>query len=435
MNVALVHEWLDSYAGSERVVAQLLQALPMADLYALVDFLSEEERTLLQGKLAQTSFIQRLPLARKHFRNYLPLMPAAIEQFDLSDYDIVVSSNHAFAKGVITRADQMHISYVHTPIRYAWDLQHEYLRQAGWKWGIKSLMVRATMHYLRNWDRITADRVDAFVANSHYIAQRIRNIYRRPAFVVYPPVDIDAFTLGTAREDFYLAASRLVPYKRIDLIVEAFAEMPNRQLVVIGDGPEFKKIASKATANVKMLGYQSFDVLLDHMQRARAFLFAADEDFGIMPVEAQACGTPVIAFGRGGVLETVVDGETGLFFRQQSAKSIQQAVEAFGTARRRMHPELIRANAERFAPNRFRRDMLYLLDRLWNRFCKRQRSYLGSAVSDEPFPLDQFCARTTTPTSPTKQRVRATQPATSQLGPIVPNARQISIRSVSPLSS
>lgn len=395
MNVALVHEWFESYAGSERVVEQFLQAFPMADLFALVDFLPQTERTVLQGKLARTSFIQQLPLARKHFRNYLPLMPSAIEQFDLSSYDIVVSSNHAFAKGVITRADQMHVSYVHTPIRYAWDLQHEYLHQAGLTRGLKSLFVRAVLHYLRNWDRVSADRVDAFVANSQYIAQRIRKIYRRPAFVIYPPVDIDAFTLQSTKDDFYLAASRMVPYKRIDLIVEAFAGMPERQLVVIGDGPEFQKIASKATPNVKLLGYQPFDVLLDHMQRARAFVFAADEDFGIMPVEAQACGTPVIAFGRGGALETVVNNQTGLFFERQSAKCIQEAVVAFDSLRRRMNPELIRANAERFAPTRFRREVLDLMDRLWKRFCKHQRSYLGAAVSDAPFPLDQYCVRAT----------------------------------------
>ena len=395
MNIACVHDWLVTYAGSERVVEQLLHAFPMADLYALVDFLPRSERTVLHGKVAHTSFIQNLPLARKHFRNYLPLMPSAIEQFDLSSYDIVVSSNHAFAKGIITRADQMHVSYVHTPIRYAWDLQHEYLNHAGLRRGLKSVFVRAVLHYLRNWDRITSDRVDAFVANSHYIAQRIRKTYRRPAFVIYPPVDIDSFTLETAKDDFYLTASRMVPYKRIDLIVEAFAQMPDRQLVVIGDGPEFKKIASKATANVKLLGYQPFDVLLDHMQRARAFVFAADEDFGIMPVEAQACGTPVIAFGRGGVLETVVNGQTGLFFERQSAKCIQQAVEAFDSVRGRMNPELIRVNAERFSPNRFRREVLDLMDRLWRRFCKHQRSYLSAAASDAPFPLDQCCARAT----------------------------------------
>lgn len=388
MNLAIIHEWFDSYAGSERVIEQMLHTFPGAELHALVDFLKGDDRDALQNKTVRTSFIQRLPFARKQFRNYLPLMPMAVEQFDLSGYDTILSSNHAFAKGVITRPDQMHVSYVHTPIRYAWELQHEYLRQANLARGLKSMLVRATLHYLRNWDRMTSDRVDAYVANSHYIAARIRKTYRRPAYVIHPPVDINSFALETSKEDFYLTASRMVPYKRIDLIVEAFAQMPNRQLVVIGDGPEMKKIAAKATANVKLLGYQPFDVLLEHMQKARAFVFAAEEDFGIMPVEAQACGTPVIAFGRGGIRETVLDGRTGLFFRQQTADAIQEAVQAFDSYRDRMHPSAIRANAERFGPERFRGEVRELVDRLWQRFQRCQRSEDGATVAGTPFPLD-----------------------------------------------
>ena len=388
MNLAIMHEWFESYAGSERVVEQLLHTFPSAEVHALVDFLKGADRDALQGKDVETSFIQRLPFARKQFRNYLPLMPMAVEQFDLSGYDTVISSNHAFAKGIITRPDQMHVSYVHTPIRYAWELQHDYLRQANLTRGLKGMFVRATLHYLRNWDRMTSDRVDAYVANSHYIAARIRKTYRRPAYVIHPPVDINQFAVETSKDDFYLTASRMVPYKRIDLIVEAFAKMPDRRLVVIGDGPEMKKIAAKATPNVELLGYQPFDVLLQHMQKARAFVFAAEEDFGIMPVEAQACGTPVIAFGRGGIRETVVEGRTGLFFQQQTADAIQEAVEAFDSCREKMHPLAIRANAERFGPERFRRQMWKLVDRLWQRFQKCQSSENGAAASRRPFPLD-----------------------------------------------
>lgn len=395
MNVAVVHEWFASYAGSERVVEQLLHSFPAADLYALVDFLPEEERELVRNRVVHTSFIQRLPLARRQFRNYLPLMPAAIEQFDLAPYDMVISSNHAFAKGVITRADQMHVCYVHTPIRYGWELQHEYLRQANLTRGIKGLIVRATLHYLRVWDRTTSDRVDAYVANSHYIAQRIRKTYRRSPYVIYPPVDVHSFSLETSKEDFYLTASRMVPYKRIDLIVDAFAQMPDRQLIVIGDGPEMKKVSAKATANVKLLGYQPFPVLMEYMQRARAFVFAAEEDFGIMPVEAQSCGTPVIAFGRGGVRETVIDGRTGLFFAEQTPVCIRQAVEAFDSLRPRIDPVFVRAHAERFGPRRFRQEVTGLIDRLWNRFCKDHhrfcKDHRGAGRdrrTDVPFPLD-----------------------------------------------
>ena len=388
MSFAIVHEWFESYAGSERVVEQLLRTFPSAEVLALVDFLSGPDRSMLQGKPVRTSFIQRLPLARTQFRNYLPLMPLAVEQFDLSGHDVVISSNHAFAKGIITRPDQMHVSYVHTPIRYAWELQHEYLRQANLTRGLKSLLVRATLHYLRSWDRLTSDRVDAFIANSHYIAQRIRKTYRRRAYVIHPPVDVDSFAAATPKDDFYLAASRMVPYKRIDLVVQAFAHMPDRQLIVIGEGPEQKKIAAMATPNVKLLGYQPFDVLRDHMQRARAFVFAAEEDFGIMPVEAQACGTPVIAFGRGGVRETVIDGQTGLFFERQTAAAIKDAVERFDSFRRRVSPTQIREHAMRFGPERFRREMWRLVDRLWSRFGKTLRSESRGGWASAPFPLD-----------------------------------------------
>ncbi len=388
MKTALIHEWFECFAGSERVVAEFLKLFDDSDLFALVDFLSEEQRQAIQGREVRTSFIQKLPFARKAFRNFLPLMPAAIEQFDLSEYDVVLSSNHAFAKGVVTRADQLHVSYVHTPIRYAWDLQHEYLRQGNVDRGLKSLIVRATLHYLRTWDRLAADRVDAFVANSRYIAQRIRKTYRRPAYVVYPPVNVDAFEFSRDKEDFYLTASRLVPYKRIDLVVDAFREMPEKQLVVIGDGPEMSSLREKATPNIKILGFCEFNELRDYMQRARAFVFAADEDFGIMPVEAQACGTPVIAYGRGGSLETVVHGQTGLHFEQQSPECLMQAVSQFEAQRDQFDPAVIREHAERFSPERFRREMSNLLGHLWERFGQHN---CGPAAMDgisTPYPFD-----------------------------------------------
>ena len=388
MRTALIHEWFECFAGSERVVAEFLNIFREADLFAIVDFLSDENRKPLLGKPVTTSFIQGLPFARKAFRNFLPLMPCAIEQFDLSEYDIVLSSNHAFAKGVVTRADQLHLSYVHTPIRYAWDLQHDYLRQGNVERGVKSLIVRATMHYLRSWDRLAADRVDAFIANSRYIAQRIRKTYRRPAYVVYPPVDVNAFEFCDEKEDFYLTASRLVPYKRIDVVVDAFRQMPDKQLVVIGDGPERTKLESKATPNVKILGYRDFDELLSYMQRARAFVFAADEDFGIMPVEAQACGTPVIAYGRGGSRETVMHGQTGLHFDRQTPQSLVGAIEAFESHRDRFQPEVIRQHAERFSPGRFRREINVLVEEIWDRFRVHNQTPAAADQISTPFPFD-----------------------------------------------
>lgn len=359
LKVAVVHEWLVNCAGSEKVVEQILLAYPQADLFALVDFLEDDERGFLGGRKAKTSFLQRMPRARTSFRAYLPLMPLAIEQFDLSDYDLVISSSHAVAKGVITGPDQVHVSYVHTPIRYAWDLQHQYLRESGLSSGLKSWVARAALHYVRQWDTRTANGVDAFLANSAYIGRRIRKAYRRESTVLYPPVDVGRFALHKRKDDFYLTASRMVPYKRMPMIVEAFAAMPERRLVVIGDGAEFERVqaAARNAPNISVLGFQSDAVLVDHMSRARAFVFAAEEDFGITPVEAQACGTPVIAYGSGGALETVVDSpdtnlRTGVFFHEQTAQALRRAIDDF-EQRGEFAPDICRANAMRFSPEVF----------------------------------------------------------------------------------
>ncbi|WP_175752514.1 glycosyltransferase family 4 protein [Burkholderia ambifaria] len=361
LRVAIVHDWLVTYAGAERVLEQIVACFPDADLFSLVDFL--DDRAFVRGKPVTTSFIQKLPFARTKYRSYLPLMPLAIEQLDVSDYDLVISSSHAVAKGVLTGPDQMHISYVHSPIRYAWDLQHQYLEQSNLTHGPKSLLARMILHYIRNWDTRTANAVDGFVANSAFIARRIRKVYHRDAAVIFPPVDVDGFSLNEVKDDFYLTASRMVPYKKIDLIVEAFSRTPERKLVVIGDGPEMQKIRAKAGPNVEIMGYQPFAVLHDRMRRAKAFVFAAEEDFGISVVEAQACGTPVIAYGKGGALETVLEprahpNPTGLFFDEQTPHAIVAAVDDFERAPQRFTPHACRANAERFSADTFRRRFL-----------------------------------------------------------------------------
>lgn len=357
IDVGVVHDWLPVYAGAERVLEQIISVYPDSSLYSLIDFVPEEQRDFLQGKDVQTSFIQRLPFARSKYRYYLPLAPLAIEQFNLTDHDIVLSSSYAVAKGVLTRADQMHISYVHSPARYAWDLQFEYLRQKGLTWGVRSILARLVLHYIRFFDRMSADRVDVFLANSQHVARRIWKTYRRPAHVIYPPVDTDSFELHEEKDDYYLTMSRLVAYKRIDLVVKAFSEMPDKQLFVIGDGPEFERIQDLAGPNVSLLGYQPDDAVKYYMERARAFVFAGEEDFGITPVEAQACGTPVIAYGTGGVVETTVPGETGLFFEEQDVGSIIQAVRRFERHADAFQPERIRRNAERFSRDRFRQEL------------------------------------------------------------------------------
>ena len=353
MRVAIVHDWLVTYAGAERVLEQIINVFPDADLFALVDFLPEDGRDFIKNKPVKTSFIQNLPKARKKYRSYLPLMPLAIEQFDMSGYDLVISSSHCVAKGVITGPGQKHICMTYTPIRYAWDLQHQYLKESGLDHGFKGKAAKCVLHYMRMWDVRTSNGVDEFIAISDFVAKRIWKCYRRESTVIYPPVDVDRFTLCEQKEDFYLTASRIVPYKKIDLIVEAFGKMPDKKLIVIGDGPDYEKIKAKVKPNVTLMGYQPFEVLRDHMQRAKAFVFAAEEDFGIAPVEAQACGTPVIAYGKGGVLETVVDGKTGLFFGEQTCESIINSVKAFESQMADCLYRDIRNTAARFSNNRF----------------------------------------------------------------------------------
>jgi glycosyltransferase involved in cell wall biosynthesis len=374
IRVAAVHEWLDTYAGSERVLQEILALYPQADVFALVDFLPSNQRGFLDGRRITTSSIQRLPFARRHFRWYLPLMPFAVEQFDLSAYDLIISSSHAVAKGVISRPRQPHISYVHSPMRYAWDLERDYLGPAKWR----SLPARLLMHYLRMWDIRTANGVDHFVANSAFIAQRIRKVYRRAAEVIHPPVDVDRFSVVADKEDFYVTLSRLVPYKRVDLLLDAFARTPQRRLVIIGDGPQFTTLKARAPANVSLLGRVSDDTRRNYLERAKAFVFAGEEDFGIALVEAQACGTPVIALGRGGAIEIVIPGETGLLFDEQTPESLIAALDCFERMPK-LEPLLIGKNARRFEAARFRREFRALVNRVLQppardlRFVNRQQ--------------------------------------------------------------
>lgn len=290
-------------------------------------------------------------------------MPLAIEQFDLSGYDLIISSSHAVAKGVLTNSNQLHISYCYTPMRYAWDLHHQYLKEANLDRGIKGLIAKVILHYIRIWDLTTANRVNHFVTLSNYIAKRIKKVYGRDSVVIYPPVDLEKFHIGNKRENFFLTASRIVPYKKIDLIVEAFSKIPDKKLIVIGDGPDFEKIKKKARKNVELLGYQKDEVLKEYLQKAQAFVFAAEEDFGILPVEAQACGTPVIAYGRGGALETVIENKTGIFFNEQTVESLIEAVNVFEKNQDKFDLNEIRKNAERFSKERFKREFKEFVER------------------------------------------------------------------------
>ena len=368
MKKALIHDWFSTYAGAEKCVESFTNIWDDFEIYSLIDFLSGTDRDkILKGKHAHTSFIQKLPFAKDKYRNYLPLFPLAIEQFDLSGYDVVLSSSHAVAKGVLTHSNQLHIAYVHTPIRYAWDLYHQYLRESGLDRGLKGMLAKYFLHKIRLWDASTANRVDHYAANSRYIARRIKKTYGKPSDVIYPPVDVDKFTLREAKEEFYLTASRMVPYKKIDLIVDAFSQMDKR-LLVIGDGPDMAKIKSKAGKNVELLGFADDETMADLMGRAKAFIFAAEEDFGITPVEAQACGTPVICFGRGGARETVRDGESGLYFMEQNAKELLAAVAKFEQNYDKFEPVKIRENSLKFSRARFEAEIKSYVEKKYEEF-------------------------------------------------------------------
>lgn len=360
MKYALVHEWLTPKAtgGSELVVKEILQCVE-ADLYALIDFESSNPDSYLYGRSIGTTFLQKFPKARNGVQKYLPFLPLAIEQLNLENYDVILSSSHCVAKGVLTRPDQVHICYCHTPMRYAWDLTFDYLANSKLGQGLPGVFTRYLLHGLRQWDVISANRVDYFIANSQHTARRIWRCYRREAKVIYPPVQIERFPYREKKEDFYLVVSRLVSYKKVALIVEAFNQL-GLPLVVIGDGPQMSLIRQLARDNIQILGAVSDQIVADYMSKAKAFIYAACEDFGIALVEAQACGTPVIAFGAGGALETVRDIRedsqqgTGLFFAEQSPQSLLEAVQEFINYSDKINPENCRQQSGKFTPEVFR---------------------------------------------------------------------------------
>jgi len=357
MKIAIIHDWLVVNAGAEKVLKEILELFPEADVFSLVDFLNDKDRQeILKGKYAKTSFIQKLPFAKKYFRNYLPLFPKAIESLDLKEYDLIISSSWAVAKGVKKNKNQFHISYCHTPIRYAWDLYDEYvgnLKQP------KKFLVEKTLKYIRKWDLISSNRVDLFIANSKFVGERIKRIYNKDSIVLYPPVDTKKFDGDMKKDDFYLVVCRLVKYKKVDLIIKAFNQMPNKKLIVIGNGEEYNHLKKIAKNNIKLLGYQEDRVVIDYMKRAKAFVYAAIEDFGISVVEAQAAGTPVIALNKGGTKESVINNVTGVLFEKQTHDCIINAVKKFDYIN--FNLEFIKRHAAQFDKEIFKKNFQNLL--------------------------------------------------------------------------
>jgi glycosyltransferase involved in cell wall biosynthesis len=369
VKTAIVHDWFASYAGSEKVVESLTNVWQKADIYVLFNLLNENDlKTVSKRKDINTSFLQRFRSIKKNYRKLLPLFPYAIEQFDLSGYDLVISSSHAVAKGVLTNSNQLHISYIHTPIRYAWDLTHQYLKEANLEKGIRSFIAKLIFHYIRIWDSSASLRADHLIANSNYIAKRIKKIYKRDAEVIYPPVDTKKFRCEANKDNYYVTVSRFVPYKKVDLIAEAFTKMPDKKLLIIGEGPDEDKIKMKAGSNIEFGGYKKDEELEKVIQKAKAFVFAAEEDFGIVVVEALSCGTPVIALNKGGASETVINGDTGILFDEQSVESLITGINNFEKNINKFNPDAISKYAAKFDRAVFEMKIRKYVEKKWSEF-------------------------------------------------------------------
>ena len=369
MKVAIIHEWLVTVGGSDKVCKAILDIFPNADIYTLVAKKEICEELGIPWEKVHTSFIQNMPFSKSHHRTYLPLFPLAIEQFDLRGYDVIISSSHCVAKGILKKENQLHICYCHSPIRYAWDMYNEYLEGSGLQKGIKGWLVRYLLHRVRKWDLLSSFRVNYFISNSDYVGKRIKETYRRHSTTIHPNIDISHFELCEKKHDYYLASSRLVSYKKIDIVIEAFNQMPDKKLIVIGGGPDLQAYRKLAKSNINVMGYQPFDVLKEKMQHAKAFVFAADEDFGMIPIEAESCGTPVIAYGHGGSLETVCEGKTGLFFKEQTVESIIDAVTRFESMDEQPFlPSDCRKWAEGFSEERFKKEIKEFVEHKYSLF-------------------------------------------------------------------
>ncbi len=357
MKVAIIHYWFVNWRGGEKVVESLLDLYPDADVFTHVYDVALTEGKL-QNRIVHTTFIDSLPWSKKIYQKYLPFMPIALEQLDLREYDLVISSESGPAKGVITRPDSLHVCYCHSPMRYVWDMYPDYIKSAG---RLTRWLMRPLVHYLKIWDRMSADRVDYFIANSSFVAKRINKFYRRKSEVIYPPVDVEDFELCSDKSDYYLVLGQLTPYKRADLVVDAFLAS-GKKLVVIGDGEQYKMLKTKENKNIQILGRLPWEDCKKYLQSAKALIFPGVEDFGMVPVESMACGTPVLAYAEGGALETVVDGRTGYLFHEQTISSVNECVSKFEKNQEDIDVGELRAQAEIFSKKAFQNKIQIFVD-------------------------------------------------------------------------
>lgn len=382
--IALIHDWFlkKSFGGSEKVTLLLndflIKQYSIPDIFSLTSNIEPFRNDTLDQKF-ETSFIQKLPLGKTNVQSYLPFLPFAIEQIDLSKYDLIFSSSHAFAKGVITNPDQLHISYVHTPMRYAWDQMKIYLHQSRLSRLGFEIPIRYMLYKLREWDFSSSQRIDYFIANSNFTAKRIKKYWGLNSEVIHPPVDVGRFKFNNSRDNYYLSVNRLVPNKRIDLLIKSFNKL-QKPLLIIGDGPERKKLQSLAKSNIKFLGKISNAEVENYMSRCRAFIYAGIEDFGIAPVEAMAAGSPVIAFGKGGILDTVNclknskknEISNGILFKKQTSDEIYDTINWFEDKKiwKKFDPELLNNYSKRFSPEIFIEKFEFFMNKAWNNFKK-----------------------------------------------------------------
>lgn len=371
MRVALVHDWLTGMRGGEKVLEVLCGLYPDADLYTLL-YVKHRLSEVIERMNIKTSFIQKLPMVSKYYRYYLPLFPTAIEQFDLRGYDLVISTSHCVAKGILPMPDSLHISYCHTPMRYVWDMHFDYFKESGQR--LQNLLVPFFSNYLRIWDVTSSQRVDYFVANSRHVQNRIKKFYRRESTVIYPPVDCDFFypsTVSNRGRDYFLMVTAFAPYKKVDIAIEAFNRL-GKPLLIVGGGQGMDGSKKRAKKNIEFLGWQSNEKVRDYYTGCKGFIFPGKEDFGITPVEAQACGKPVIAYGKGGVLESVVplpqEKPTGVFFDEPTAESLLKAVELFERNPDQFDHHEIRKNALRFDKRGFCEKIESFIDSRYQEF-------------------------------------------------------------------
>jgi glycosyltransferase involved in cell wall biosynthesis len=364
LKIAIVCDWLTVYAGAERVIYEMHQLFPNAPIYT--SLYRADACPLFADAEIHESGLRFIPGARRAHRLLFPLMPKVFERMDLSEYDIVISSNHSASKGIITKPETLHFSYCHSPVRYLWDHSHGY-RKAFKKFAPLRWLYNPIIHQNRLWDRVAAERVDCFVANSHYISARIKKYYGRDSVVIHPPVDLERFTVHKKKDNYYLAVGRLIPYKRFDLLVQACTEM-NRTLKVVGTGPEMKRLKKMAGPKVEFLGKVPDQELEKLYQKAKALIFPQLEDFGIVPLEAMACGTPVIAYGKGGALETVKSGVGGLYFTEQNLESLKNAIHRF--ERKEWSAMKVHNSIKHFGSSRFKSELRHELEFAWKAHLK-----------------------------------------------------------------